>query len=158
MNSKANKNDNMRIVTTNRKAWHEFIIEDTYEAGIELKGSEVKSLRTHGCSIQESYAGQHGGEIFIIGMYIPPYEKASIDKQDPVRTRRLLLHRDEIDRIITKTTQRGYTLIPLKVYFRQGWAKVEIGVARKRKKGDKRRKKLERQQKREIDRELGRYS
>ncbi|KXB07549.1 hypothetical protein AKJ51_00975 [candidate division MSBL1 archaeon SCGC-AAA382A20] len=153
----SNKDNNIKIVTTNRKAHHDFFIEEEYEAGLELKGSEVKSLRVHGCSIQEAYAKNIGDQIFIIGMYITPYEKSSVDRLEPDRTRKLLMHRSEIDKLIAHCTQRGYTLIPLKIYFRKGWAKVKIGLARKRKKGDKRRKKLEKQQKREINQELRRF-
>lgn len=149
--------ENIRIVARNRKARHDYVIEDTYEAGIALKGAEVKSLRQSQCSITEAFARPSNGELYLYDMHISPYEKATIDRPDPKRPRKLLLHRSEINRIISQCTQRGYTLVPLKVYFRRGWAKVLLGLARKRKKGDKRQKKLDRQRRKEAEREIRRH-
>ncbi len=148
----------MTTVATNRKAFHEYIIEEQYEAGIVLAGSEVKSLRVHGCSLQEAYARPLNGEIFLIGMHITPYKQATIDAPDPDRIRKLLMHKDEINYIVSQCTQRGYTLVPLKIYFKRGWAKVRIGLARRKKKEDKRRKMIERQEIKEAKRHLKRHT
>jgi len=145
-----------KIVARNRKARHEYNIEETYEAGIALKGSEVKSLRQNNCSIQESYAGPRGDELYVFGMHIPPYEQNTLEEPDPTRPRKLLLHRSEIDKLIAQCTQKGYTLVPLAVYFRRGYAKVEVAVAKGKPKSDKRKKKLEKQRQREIQQELKR--
>ena len=122
--------EGIKVVATNRKARHKYAIEDSYEAGLELRGAEVKSLREGQCSLEESYARPLGGEIFLFGMHIPPYQQASLDKPDPVRQRKLLMQRREIDRVSALCSQRGYALVPLKVYFKAGWAKVQIGLAR----------------------------
>ncbi len=148
----------VKKISTNRKAFHEYIIEEKYEAGISLKGAEVKSLREHGCSLQESYARPLNDEIFLIGMHIPPYKQATIDAPDPDRIRKLLLHKDEISYIISQCTQRGYTLIPLQIYFKRGWAKVKLGLARQKKKEDKRKKLIERQEMKEAQRHLKRHN
>ena len=152
------KDENVRIVARNRKARHDYVIDYTYEAGIVLKGAEVKSLRQGNCSISESFARPSDGELYLFDMHITPYEQATIDRPEPKRPRKLLLRRAEIDRIISQCTQRGYTLVPLKIYFRRGWAKVQLGLARKRKKGDKRKKKLDRQIRKEAQREVERHS
>ncbi len=146
----------MTTVATNRKAFHEYVVEEQYEAGIVLAGSEVKSLRQHGCSLQEAYARPLGSEIYLIGMHITPYIQTTRDAPDPDRTRKLLMHRKEINYIISQCTQRGYTLVPLKIYFKGGWAKVRLGLARKKKKADKRRKLIETQELREAERHLKR--
>ncbi len=147
----------MTTVATNRKAYHEYVIEEQYEAGMVLVGSEVKSLRQHGCSLQEAYARPIGDEVYLIGMHITPYKQATIDAPDPDRVRKLLLHRGEISHIISRCTQRGYTLVPLKVYFKKGWAKVRLGLARQKKKEDKRQKLIERQELKEARRQLKRH-
>ncbi len=147
----------MTTVATNRKAYHEYVIEEQYEAGMVLVGSEVKSLRQHGCSLQEAYARPIGDEVYLIGMHITPYKQATIDAPDPDRVRKLLLHREEIADIVSRCTQRGYTLVPLKVYFKRGWAKVRLGLARQKKKEDKRRKLIERQEMKEARRQLKRH-
>jgi SsrA-binding protein len=144
--------DKVKVVATNRKARHKFVIEDSAEAGLELKGSEVKSLREGKCSIEESYARPVGGEIYIFGMHIPPYEKATVDRPDPMRRRKVLLHRREISRLAAMCEQRGYTLVPLKVYFREGWAKVELALARSKTPGDKRRRELMKEKRAEASR------
>lgn len=144
----------MTTVATNRKAFHEYVIEEHYEAGVVLRGAEVKSLRQHGCSLQEAYARPIDDEIYLIGMHITPYKQATVDAPDPDRVRKLLLHRGEINYVISRCTQRGYTLVPLKVYFKGGWAKVRLGLARQRKKADKRQKLIERQEIKEAQRHL----
>ena len=132
---------NVKIVARNRKARHDFTIEDTCEAGMVLQGTEVKSLRNGACSLEQAYARPKGQEIYLFDMHIPPYEQASIRNHEPMRPRKLLLHRREIGRLISQCTQRGYTLVPLSVYFKEGYAKVEIGLARRKQRWDKRRKK-----------------
>lgn len=150
----APNNDHIRVVARNRKARHDYIVEDTYEAGIQLKGSEVKSLRQSNCSISEAFARSSNGDIYLYDMHIAPYEQATVDRPSPKRPRKLLLHQQEINRIASQCTQRGYTLIPLQVYFRRGWAKVQIALARKRPKGDKRKKKIEKQRRIDAEREM----
>jgi SsrA-binding protein len=147
-----------RTVARNRRARHEYEIEDTYEAGIVLQGTEVKSLRQGNCSIEEAYARPHKGEMFLMDMHIAPYEQGNIQNHEPKRPRKLLLHRREIDRISSQVQERGRTIIPLSVYFKQGRAKVEIGIARRRKQWDKRRKKEERQRRQDAERALRRRS
>ena len=154
----ARKEQPVKIVATNRKARHNYAIQDTCEAGLELTGSEVKSLRQGTCSIEESFARPKGSEIYLVDMYIPPYAQAGIESHDPKRDRKLLLHRREIDRIVSQCTQRGYTVVPLSVYFRSGWAKVELALARSRKLGDKRQKELKKQRRQDVDSALQRRS
>lgn len=146
----------VKVVARNRKARHKYNLEETCEAGIALKGSEVKSLRQGMCSIQEAYAGPRGDELFVFNMHIPPYEQATHDQPDPIRPRKLLLHRREIDQLISQCTQRGYTLVPLSVYFRRGHAKLELALAKGKDMSDKRHKKMEKQRQREIQQELQR--
>ncbi len=155
-NTMARKDEHVKIVARNRKARHEYEVEDTYEAGLALKGTEVKSLRQGNCSLSEAFARPRGDEIFLYDMHIPPYEAGTHTNHEPKRPRKLLLHRREIDRIISQCTRRGYTLIPLRLYFRRGLAKVEIALARHRKPWDKRRKKEQRQQRKEAERALRR--
>lgn len=146
--------DREKLVCQNRKARHEYFIEDTVEAGLELKGTEVKSLRGGGGSVQESYAQIKGGEAWIMQFHIPPYEQANRYNADPVRTRRLLMHRREIDKLGTAIEQKGYTLVPLEVYFKKGRVKVLIGIARGKKSYDKRASIKERDVTREMDRRM----
>ncbi|MCD6416297.1 MAG: SsrA-binding protein SmpB [Planctomycetes bacterium] len=148
--------NNVKIVARNRRARHDYYIEDTYEAGLALQGTEVKSLRQGECSVTEAYAAPRGDELFIFDMHIPPYEAGNIQNHEPTRPRKLLLHRWQLDRIISRCTQRGYTLIPLCVYFKEGRAKVEIALAQRRKLWDKRRKTEERQRRRDAKRDLSR--
>jgi SsrA-binding protein len=130
--------ENIKIVITNRKAYHNYIIMEKYEAGIELVGSEVKSIRQGRVSIQEAYAAIEDGEVWVHSMRINPYEQASFEKHDPDRKKRLLLHKKEIRKLKVKTEERGFTLIPLRLYFRNNIAKLEIGLARGKKLYDKR--------------------
>ncbi len=150
------KAQGIHVIARNRKARHEFSIEDTYEAGLVLVGSEVKSLRAGDCSINEAYASPRDGEMYIIGMHIAPYAQATIDKPEPRRPRKLLLHRKELARITSQVSEKGYTLVPLSVYFKAGYAKVEIALARRRKLHDKRRASEERTRQEDMRRELGR--
>lgn len=140
---------NENFVATNKKAYHEYSIEDTYEAGMQLLGTEVKSLREGGVSLKDGYARVEEGEVFLY-CNISPYKAGNINNHDPLRRRKLLLHREEIHRILGMTAQKGYSLVPLKIYFKRGIAKVEIGVARGKKLHDKR----EDIKKREAGREM----
>lgn len=126
------------VQITNRKAWHEYHIEETFEAGLVLTGTEVKSIREGRASIQESYCKVERGEVVIFGMYISPYEQGNRFNVDPVRPRKLLLHKPEIRKIERQLQEKGLTLIPLKLYFDKGFAKLQIGLARGKKLWDKR--------------------
>ncbi len=130
--------DEQKIVISNRKARHDYEVLDSYETGIALKGSEVKSLRLANANLQDSYATIRGGEVWLEGMHINTYEQANQFNHDPVRQRRLLLHKKEIRKLFVKTAERGLTLVPLKVYFSNGKAKVELGLCRGKKSYDKR--------------------
>ena len=127
----------IKLIANNKKAFHDYFIEDTYEAGISLAGTEVKSLRMGKCSVKESFIRVEKGEVYIYGMHISPYEKGNIFNKDPLRVRKLLLHRHEINKIEGKLQEKGLTLVPLKVYFKGSLVKVEIGVARGKKLYDK---------------------
>lgn len=140
----------------NRRATFDYEILETFEAGMELRGSEVKSLRQGGGSIAEAFARVRNGEVFLEGMNIPPYQEASYNNHDPLRSRRLLLHRREIDEIRAGLERRGLTLVPLELYFKDGWAKLRLGLARGKKLHDKRRQQAERDARREIDAALKR--
>jgi SsrA-binding protein len=146
------------VVATNRKARHEYIIEETVEAGLILVGTEVKSLRNGQCSLQEGYAVIRDGEAILKGVHIAPYKEGSIYNVDPERDRKLLLHRHEITRLTTKVKERGYTLVPLRLYFKRGFAKLELGLAKGRKTYDKRRKLREEDERRRTEEALKRYS
>ena len=132
------EDDNVKVVVRNRRARHDYHIEETIEAGIALIGSEVKSLRMGRASLQDSYAEIVGNEVILRNAHIDQYEPAARFNHDPLRPRRLLLHKNEIRRLASKVSQKGYTLIPLSIYFRDGKAKVELAVARGRKTYDKR--------------------
>lgn len=140
------------LVATNRKARHEFFIEETYEAGLMLTGTEVKSLRGGRASIQESFARVENGEVWLYHMHIPPYEAGNIFNHDPLRPRKLLLHRREVDRLYGRVQQKGYTLVPLRLYFRRGIAKLELGLGRGKRQYDKRAAIAEREADRRIER------
>ena len=142
------KESGIRLIANNKKAYHDYFIEDTYEAGIELAGTEVKS------SIKESFIQIDRGEVFVYGMHISPYEKGNIFNKDPLRTRKLLLHQYEIRKIAGKIAEKGYTLVPLKVYFKGSLVKVEIGIAKGKKLYDKRQDIAKKDQKREAEREF----
>ena len=139
-------------VATNRKAYHDYFIEDTVEAGIALQGTEVKSLRLGLANLTDSYAIVKKDELFLLNANISPYPHGNIMNHEPLRTRKLLLHREEIRKLINKITQKGFTLIPLKIYFVRGKAKVLIGMAKGKKSYDKRESIKEKESKREVDR------
>ena len=143
-----------KLIANNKKAYHDFFILDTYEAGISLAGTEVKSLRMGKCSIKESFIRIEDGEMFIYGMHISPYEKGNIFNKDPLRVRKLLLHRAEINKLLAKTKEKGMAIVPLKVYLNGSLVKVEIGLARGKKLYDKRDDIAKKDQKREAEREL----
>src|SRR3990170_6716482 len=140
-----------QVVSTNRKAYHDYFIEETCEAGITLLGTEVKSLREGKANLKDSYALIKGNEIFLLNCHISPYSHGNIQNHDPLRTRKLLLHRKEINKLWGKLTQKGLTLIPLKIYFnKQGKTKVEIGLCRGKRQYEKREALKEKEAKREI--------
>jgi SsrA-binding protein len=140
------------IIASNRKARHDFHIDETFETGIVLVGTEVKSMRAHKVNLKDSYAGVKGGEVFLYNMHVSPYDKGTTAAHEPERPRKLLLHRQEIRRLIGKTKERGLTLVPLKLYFSGSKVKVELGLARGKQLHDKRKAMAERDAKREIDR------
>ena len=144
----------VKLIANNKKAYHDYFIEDTYEAGIALAGTEVKSLRMGKCSIKESFIRIEKGEMLIYGMHISPYEKGNIFNKDPLRTRKLLLHRYEIHKIGGKIREKGYTLVPLRVYFKGSLAKVEVGLARGKKLYDKRQDIAKKDLRREAEKEF----
>jgi SsrA-binding protein len=145
--------DGTKHIADNRKARHDFFIEETYEAGIALTGTEVKSLRLGHVSLREAYAAVHDGEVFLHSMHISPYEQGNRFNHEPLRTRRLLMHRTEILKLHHSTRERGYTLVPLRLYFRHGRAKIEIGLAKGKHHYDKRDDLARRDAEREIERE-----
>jgi SsrA-binding protein len=142
-----------KVIATNRKAFHNFSILETYEAGLVLRGTEVKSLREAQVNFKDCYAAIDNGEAWLIGCHITPYHHGSDANHDPERSRKLLLHRREIGRLLGKVAERGLTLIPLRLYFKDGRAKVELGLARGKKLHDKRASIRERDERRELDRE-----
>ncbi|MFO7951261.1 MAG: SsrA-binding protein SmpB [Bacillota bacterium] len=143
-----------KVISTNRKARHEFRVEETYEAGIVLTGTEVKSIRNARVNLKDSYAKVEGGELFLYNMHVSPYDPGNRYNHEPLRTRKLLMHKREIARLAGKVKEKGYALIPLKVSLREGLVKIELGLARGKKKYDKRRDIAERDQKREMEREF----
>lgn len=144
----------MKIVCQNRKAYHDYHIEETYEAGIALMGTEVKSLRAGKANLQDSYVILKDAEVFLLNTHISPYSHGNIMNHEPLRTRKLLLNRKEIERMRGKMIIKGYTLIPLKIYFKGSFAKVEIGLAKGKAKFEKRESIKEREAKREIDKAM----
>ena len=143
-----------KLIANNKKAYHDYFIEEKYEAGIALHGTEVKSLRMGKCSIKESYIRIEKGEVFIYGMHISPYEKGNIFNKDPLRVRKLLLHGFQINKISGQLAQKGFTLVPLSVYFTGSLAKVEIGLAKGKKLYDKRQDIAKKDQRREAEKEF----
>ena len=146
--------ENIKLIANNKKAYHDYFILDTYEAGIALHGTEVKSLRMGKCSIKESFIRIENGEMFIYGMHISPYEKGNIFNKDPLRVRKLLLHKSEINKMLGKQKEKGITIIPLKVYLKGSLVKIEIGLAKGKKLYDKREDIAKKDVKREVEREL----
>lgn len=143
-----------KLIANNKKAYHDYFIEDKFEAGIVLVGTEVKSLRMGQCSIKEAFISVDDGEIFIQRMHINPYEKGNIFNKDPLRKRKLLLHRAEINKILGKAKEKGYTIVPLRVYFSGSLVKIEIALARGKKLYDKRDSIAKKDQQREAQREF----
>ena len=146
--------ESKKIIANNKKAFYDYFIEDKYEAGIELVGTEVKSLRMGKCSIKEAFVRIQKGEVFIYGMHISPYEKGNIFTRDPLRARKLLLHRYEIRKIEGQIAQKGYTLVPLNVYLKGSLMKVEIGLAKGKKQYDKRQDIAKKDQRREAEKQF----
>ena len=143
-----------KLIANNKKAYHDYFIDETYEAGIALHGTEVKSMRMGKCSIKEAFIRIENGEIFVYGMHVSPYEKGNIFNKDPLRPRKLLLHRSEIRKLIGKMAQKGYTLVPLQVYFKGSLIKIEIALAKGKKLYDKREDIAKKDQKRAAEREF----
>ncbi|HKM04527.1 MAG TPA: SsrA-binding protein SmpB [Lachnospiraceae bacterium] len=146
--------ESMKLVANNKKAYHDYFIEDKYEAGISLHGTEVKSMRLGKCSVKEAFIKIEGGEIFVYGMHVSPYEKGNIFNKDPLRPKKLLLHKVEISKLAGKLAEQGYTIVPLQVYFKEGRAKIEIGLAKGKKLYDKRQEIAKKDQRRDSDREF----
>ena len=143
-----------KLVANNKKAYHDYFIEEKYEAGLALHGTEVKSLRLGKCSIKEAFIKIEQGEVFVYGMHVSPYEKGNIFNKDPLRVKKLLLHRQEIRRMSGRIAEKGYTLVPLQVYFKNGLAKVEIGLAKGNKIYFKRQYIAKKDQRREAEKEF----
>lgn len=148
------KKESGKLVANNKKAFHDYFIDETYEAGVALHGTEVKSMRMGKCSIKESFIRIEGGEVFVYGMHVSPYEKGNIFNKDPLRIKKLLLHKYEINKLQGKIKEKGYTLVPLQVYFKEGKVKVEIGLARGKKLYDKREDIAKKDQRREAEKEF----
>lgn len=150
----AKMGESIKLIANNKKAYHDYFIEETCEAGLALHGTEVKSLRMGKCSIKESFIRIENGEVFIYGMHISPYEKGNIFNKDPLRVKKLLMHRQEIGRMAGKIAAKGYTLVPLRVYFKGSLVKVEIGLAKGKKLYDKRQDIAKKDQRREAEKEF----
>ena len=146
--------ESQKLIANNKKAYHDFFIDETYECGIALHGTEVKSMRMGKCSIKEAFVRIEDGEVFVYGMHVSPYEKGNIFNKDPLRVKKLLLHKYEINKLLGKIKEKGYTLVPLQVYFKDGKVKVEIGLARGKKLYDKRQDIAKRDQRREVEKEF----
>ena len=146
--------ENVKLIANNKKAYHDYFIEEKYEAGISLAGTEVKSLRQGKCSIKESFIRIEKGEVFIYGMHVTPYEKGNIFNKDPLRVKKLLLHKYEINKLAGKIAEKGYTLVPLQVYLKGSLVKVEIGLAKGKKLYDKRQDIAKKDQRREAEKEF----
>ncbi len=150
-----NKDEQHKVVATNRKAFHDYFIEERLEAGIVLRGTEVKSLREGRVNLQDSYASVDDGEVYLHHCHISPYSHGNIMNHDPLRTRKLLLHRKEINKLIGRTQQQGFTLVPLRIYFSaRGQAKVELALAKGKKQYDRREAIKEREAGREVERAM----
>ncbi len=143
-----------KLIANNKKAYHDYFVEEQYEAGLVLHGTEVKSLRMGKCSIKEAFISIDRGEAFVNGMHISPYEKGNIFNKDPLRPRKLLLHKAEIMKLTGKVAEKGYTLMPLQVYFKNGRAKMEVGLCRGKKLYDKRQDIAKKDARREVEREF----
>ncbi len=148
------KQEAMKLVANNKKAYHDYFIDEKYEAGLVLHGTEVKSLRLGKCSVKEAFVHIENSEVWIYGMHISPYEKGNIFNRDPLRPKKLLMHKDEIRKLTGKISEKGFTIVPLQVYFKDGRAKIEIGLARGKKLYDKRQDIAKKDQRREAEKEF----
>ncbi len=146
--------ETMKLVANNKKAYHDYFVDEKIEAGLVLHGTEVKSLRQGKCSIKEAFIRIENGEMFIYGMHISPYEKGNLFNKDPLRIKKLLLHKAEINKLLGKIKEKGFTIVPLQVYFKEGKAKVEIGLCRGKKLYDKRQDIARKDQQREAQKEF----
>lgn len=146
--------ETQKLVANNKKAYHDYFIDETYETGVALHGTEVKSIRMGKCSIKESFVRIENGEVFVYGMHVSPYEKGNLFNKDPLRVKKLLMHRCEINKLEGKIKEKGYTLVPLQVYFKEGRVKVQIGLARGKKLYDKRESIARKDARRETEREF----
>lgn len=143
-----------KLIANNKKAFHDYFIDEKYEAGIVLHGTEVKSMRMGKCSIKESFVRIENNEVWVYGMHISPYEKGNLFNRDPLRPKKLLMHKEEIRKLVGKIAEKGFTLVPLQVYFKDGRAKVELGLARGKKLYDKRQDIAKKDQRREAEKEF----
>ena len=150
----AKQKESQKLIANNKKAYHDYFIEENFEAGIALHGTEVKSMRQGKCSIKESFIRIENGEVYVYGMHVSPYEKGNIFNKDPLRVKKLLLHKYEINKLAGKVAEKGLTLVPLQVYFKDGRVKVEIGLARGKKLYDKRQDIAKKDQRREAEKEF----
>lgn len=146
--------ENIKLIANNKKAYFDYFIEDKYEAGIALHGTEVKSLRMGKCSLKEAFLRVENSELFIYNMHISPYEKGNIFNKDPLRVRKLLMHKYEINKLTGQVIQKGYTLVPLQIYFKGSLVKIEVGLARGKKLYDKRQDIAKKDQRRETEKEF----
>ena len=146
--------DNYKLIANNKKAYFDYFIEDTWEAGIALHGTEVKSVRMGKCSMKEAFIRVEDGEVFVYNMHISPYEKGNIFNKDPLRVKKLLLHRHEVNKILGEVTQKGYTLVPLQVYLKGSLVKVQVGLGRGKKLYDKRDTIAKKDQRREAEKDF----
>ena len=146
--------DSIKLIANNKKAYHDFFILDTFEAGIALHGTEVKSLRMGKCSIKEAFIRIENGEVFVYGMHVSPYEKGNLFNKDPLRVKKLLLHKAEINKMFGKVKEKGISIVPLKVYLKGSLMKMEIGLAKGKKLYDKREDIAKKDQKREAERDF----
>ena len=152
------ENQSIKLIAQNKKAYHDYFIEETYECGISLAGTEVKSIRAGQVNLKDSFASVQSGEVMLIGMHISPYEKGNIFNKDPLRERKLLMHKAEIRRLIGKVKEDGYSLIPTKVYLKGSKVKIELALAKGKKLYDKRNAIAEKEAKRRIDRKIKEYN
>lgn len=150
----AKEASNFKLIANNKKARHDYFLEETFEAGVELHGTEVKSLRQGHCSIKEAFIHIENGEVIIYGMHVSPYEKGNIFNKDPLRPKRLLMHKKEIMRLLGKIKEKGYTIVPVQVYFKGSLVKVEIALARGKKLYDKRQDIAKKDARREAERDF----
>jgi SsrA-binding protein len=147
-------NEATKLVANNKKAYHDYFVDEKLEAGLVLHGTEVKSLRLGKCSIKEAFIRIENGEVFVYGMHISPYEQGNIFNKDPMRVKKLLLHKSEITKLTGRIKEKGFTIVPLQVYFKEGKAKIEIGLCRGKKLYDKRQDIAKKDQEREAQKEF----